>query len=196
MLDTVNSIPKDELIKLGKKWFNTTEQPANENSILGKSLNDLQRDLSNNRTISLSVPIPIRKKKEQLREMERVLICEGHAVIIGINPLSLWGLWQLFFCWWNKMPWGGQLVSVSKLKDWLSLLDFECERVNYFFFSPPFSNTTLLKKFLPLERLGKYCYPIFGGLYIVVAKKRVAPISPIKVNWKKRRINRKSKKLY
>ena len=122
-----------------------------------------------------------------LREMERVLICEGHAVIIGINPLSLWGLWQLFFCWWNKMPWGGQLVSVSKLKDWLSLLDFECERVNYFFFSPPFSNTTLLKKFLPLERLGKYCYPIFGGLYIVVAKKRVAPISPIKVNWKKRR---------
>ena len=122
-----------------------------------------------------------------LREIERVLICEGYVLFIGINPFSLWGLWHLIFCWWNKMPWSGKLISVSRLKDWLSLLDFEYEKVNYFFFSPPLSNKKLLKKFLPLERLGKYCYPIFGGLYIVVAKKRVAPLSSIKINWKKRR---------
>ena len=50
-----------------------------------------------------------------LREIERVLICEGHAVIIGINPLSLWGLWQLFFCWWNK---------ISKVNSFYSKLVF------------------------------------------------------------------------
>ena len=122
-----------------------------------------------------------------LREMERILICEGYAVIIGINPFSLWGLYHLFFCWWNKMPWGGRLISVSRMKDWLSLLDFEIEKVKYFFFSPPVSNVKLLKKFLPLERLGQYCYPIFGGLYVVVAKKRAAPLSPIKMKWQKKR---------
>jgi hypothetical protein len=119
--------------------------------------------------------------------MERILICEGYAVIIGINPFSLWGLYHLFFCWWNKMPWGGRLISVSRMKDWLSLLDFEIEKVKYFFFSPPVSNVKLLKKFLPLERLGQYCYPIFGGLYVVVAKKRVTPLSPIKIKWQKKR---------
>ena len=121
-----------------------------------------------------------------LREMERILICEGYAIIIGINPFSLWGLYHLFFCWWNKMPWGGRLISVSRMKDWLSLLDFEIEKVKYFFFSPPVSNVKLLKKFLPLERLGQYCYPIFGGLYVVVAKKRVTPLSPIKMKWQKK----------
>ena len=122
-----------------------------------------------------------------LREMERILICEGYAIIIGINPFSLWGLYHLFFCWWNKMPWGGRLISVSRMKDWLSLLDFEVEKVKYFFFSPPVSSVKLLKKFLPLERLGQYCYPIFGGLYVVVAKKRAAPLSPIKMKWQKKR---------
>ena len=122
-----------------------------------------------------------------LREMERILICEGYAVIIGINPFSLWGLCHLFFCWWNKMPWSGHLISVSRMKDWLSLLDFEIEKVKYFFFSPPVSSVKLLKKFLPLERFGQYCYPIFGGLYIVVAKKRATPLSPIKMKWQKKR---------
>ena len=121
-----------------------------------------------------------------LREMERILISEGYVVIIGINPFSLWGVWHLFFCWWNKMPWCGRLISVSRMKDWLSLLDFEIEKVKYFFFSPPVSNVKILKKFLPLERLGDYCYPIFGGLYILVAKKRITPLTPLRMKWRKK----------
>ena len=34
-----------------------------------------------------------------LREMERVLIGDGHVVIIGFNPWSLWGLWRLVNAW-------------------------------------------------------------------------------------------------
>jgi SAM-dependent methyltransferase len=121
-----------------------------------------------------------------LREIDRVLIPQGYAVIIGINPFSLWGAWHMLFCWWSKMPWGGHLISVSRMKDWLSLLDFEIEKIKYFFFSPPLSNEKLLKNFLPLERLGKYCYPMFGGLYIVIAKKRIAPLMPIRMKWRKK----------
>ena len=122
-----------------------------------------------------------------LREMERVLIGDGRVVIIGINPLSLWGIWHLFLCWWGEMPWSGRLISIPKIKDWLSLLDFEVEKTKCFFFSPPLRNQTLLNKLMPLERFGQYCWPILGGLYIVVAKKRVMPLNPIKMHWRSKR---------
>lgn len=122
-----------------------------------------------------------------LREMDRALIGDGRVVIIGINPISLWGLWHLFLCWWGEMPWSGKLFPITKLKDWLSLLDFEIEKTKCFFFSPPLRNEKFLKKFVPLERLGRYCWPILGGIYIVVAKKRVVPLNPIKMQWRSKR---------
>ncbi len=122
-----------------------------------------------------------------LREMDRVLIGDGNVIVIGINPLSLWGLWHLFLCWWGEMPWSGRLISIPKIKDWLSLLDFEIEKTKCFFFSPPIQNQKLLKKLMPLERFGRYCWPILGGLYIVVAKKRVVPLNPIKMQWRAKR---------
>jgi len=122
-----------------------------------------------------------------LREMERVLIGDGHVVIIGINPLSLWGLWHLFLCWWGEMPWSGRLISIPRIKDWLSLLDFEVEKTKCFFFSPPLRNQNFLQKLMPIERLGHYCWPIMGGLYVIVAKKRVVPLNPIKMQWRAKR---------
>lgn len=122
-----------------------------------------------------------------LREMERVLIDDGYVVIIGINQFSLWGLWHLFLCWWDEMPWSGRLISMPRIKDWLSLLNFEVEKSNCFFFSPPIRNPKILQKFKPLERLGRYCWPIFGGLYVIVAKKRVIPLNPIEMQWSDKR---------
>ncbi len=122
-----------------------------------------------------------------LREMDRALIGDGRVVIIGINPISFWGIWHLFLCWWGEMPWSGRLISISKIKDWLSLLDFEVEKTKSFFFSPPLRNEKFLKKLVPLERLGRYCWPILGGIYIVVAKKRVVPLNPIKMQWTSKR---------
>ncbi len=31
-----------------------------------------------------------------LRELDRILIDDGHLVILGINRFSLWGLWYVF----------------------------------------------------------------------------------------------------
>jgi len=84
-----------------------------------------------------------------LREMERVLIGDGHVVIIGINPISLWGLWHLVLCWWGNMPWSGRLIATHRIKDWLSLLDFEITKSKKFFFLPPFRNEKFLEKLLP-----------------------------------------------
>ena len=59
-----------------------------------------------------------------LREVERILIPEGQVVVVGFNPLSLWGLKRRFDRS-GEYPWNGSYLSMNRLKDWLKLLGFE-----------------------------------------------------------------------
>lgn len=122
-----------------------------------------------------------------LRETERVLIGEGHVIIIGFNPYSFWGLWKLLLAWRAHVPWCGHYIQLSRLKDWLSLLDFEIIKAEKFYFRPPLSNIRLMEKLSFLELLGQYCWSWFGGIYLLVAKKRVLSMTPIKLQWQTRR---------
>ena len=69
-----------------------------------------------------------------LREIERILIGEGHLIIIGFNPWSLCGLWRLFLAWRDEPPWNGHFYGMARIKDWLSLLDFELIKTDKFFY--------------------------------------------------------------
>ena len=60
-----------------------------------------------------------------LREIHRVLISEGHLVLIGFNPVSAMGLSKLFFIRSQRAPWAGHFYSARRLKDWMALLDFK-----------------------------------------------------------------------
>jgi len=122
-----------------------------------------------------------------LREMERVLIGDGHVVIIGFNPWSLWGLWRLFNAWRDRYPWNGKYIRMARLRDWLDLLDFEITRIEYFYYRPPVENTHISRKLGFLEQLGRFSWRYFGGIYMVVAKKRVIPMTPVKMQWQMRR---------
>jgi SAM-dependent methyltransferase len=124
-----------------------------------------------------------------LREVERILIGDGHLVIIGFNPWSLWGLWRIFHCWRKAMPWRGHFFGLARIKDWLSLLDLELIRMERFFFRPPLRNGRLMNRLGFLESLGKNCWPWFGSAYIIIARKRLLPLTSIKMRWRdKRRI--------
>ena len=122
-----------------------------------------------------------------LREVERILIGDGHLVIIGFNPWSLWGLRRLLQAWREVPPWCGHFFGMARIKDWLSLLDLELLRAERYFFRPPLQNGRLMQRLGFLEQLGKYCWPWFGGAYIIVARKRVLPLTPIKMRWKDKR---------
>lgn len=122
-----------------------------------------------------------------LREIERILIGDGHLVVIGFNPWSLWGLWRLFHAWREIPPWCGHFFGLARIKDWLSLLDLELLHVERFFFRPPLKNSRIMNRLRFLEKLGNYCWPWFGGAYLIVARKRVLPLTPIKLPWREKR---------
>lgn len=122
-----------------------------------------------------------------LRECERILIGEGHLIILAFNPWSLCGLWRLFLGWRGEPPWNGHFYRHARIKDWLSLLDLELIRTERCFFRPPLRRFSVLRRLAFLEKLGGYCWPYFGGVHIMVARKRVLPLTPVRPSWRSRR---------
>ena len=119
-----------------------------------------------------------------LREVDRILIPEGHVVILGFNPWSPWMLWHLVLGWRGKPPWCGRLIRQGRLKDWLQLLGFDVIKSRHFFFRPPLANKIIMKRLRFFDRIGKRWFPVFGAGYIVVARKRVATLTPIRPRWR------------
>jgi len=125
-----------------------------------------------------------------LREVDRILIPEGHVVILGFNPWSPWMLWNLVLGWRGKPPWCGRLIRRGRTTDWLQLLGFDIAESHNFFFRPPLANKTVMKRLRFLDRIGRRWWPLFGAGYIVVARKRVSTLTPIKPRWRPQPIPR------
>ncbi len=128
-----------------------------------------------------------RQPHEVLREAERVLIAEGHVVVLGFNPFSVWMLWRLALGWRGGVPWCGTFRSVSRVRDWLALLGFDVVATHHYFFRPPVQNRSILRKLGFLEKLGQRLGPIFGGGYAIVARKRVVTLTPLRPRWHRRK---------
>jgi SAM-dependent methyltransferase len=114
-----------------------------------------------------------------LAEVERVLIPEGRLVLLGFDPLSLWGLGRL---WWptrGRSPWNGCFRLAAQVERWLSEQGFEIEVCERALFCPPFVSPRG-RRCLAIESLGRRFWPLFGGLYAIRAVKRVATLTSIK----------------
>ena len=122
-----------------------------------------------------------------LREAGRVLIGEGHIVVSGFNPWSWYGLWSLLWRWQGRAPWHGHFIGVTKLKDWLQLLGFDIVSVSRAGFRPPLHGSRINRATAFLERLGAFCCPPVGNFYVVVGRKRVEGVTPLRVTWRQRR---------
>ncbi len=100
---------------------------------------------------------------EALREVERVLVPEGHVVVSGFNPWSLMGLWRMAGRRRRGAPWNGHFLSLTRIKDWLALLGFDIVDSETFFFRVPFRNERIVDRSRFLESLGKRFWPYLGG---------------------------------
>jgi SAM-dependent methyltransferase len=124
---------------------------------------------------------------EVLREVERVLIPDGHVVIIGFNPWSLFGLARLVTGWRSTTLWSGHFYSAMRVRDWLTLLGFDTVVVQKYFFQPPLQHRRLLRSLVRLEQLLRRWWPLPGGGYVLVAKKREITLTPIRPRWRTQR---------
>ncbi|MEZ5582335.1 MAG: hypothetical protein R3F37_05810 [Candidatus Competibacteraceae bacterium] len=67
---------------------------------------------------------------------------------------------------------------MPQLQHWLARLDCEVMTVCYGFYRPPLASLSILQKLAFMERLGARWWPILGSGYVVLAKKRVIPLTP------------------
>ncbi len=116
-----------------------------------------------------------------LRELNRVLIPRGHLVLVGFNPWSRLaaGHWlaRLFS---PRARWRHRALSMGRILDWLTLLDLEPVEIRQGFYRP-------LQRTVPglswLERWNKRLSLPWGGFYLIVARKDVVAMAPLKPAW-------------
>jgi len=124
---------------------------------------------------------------QTLREAERVMMHEGHLLISGFNPISTWGVksgLMKMFTRQDKFPWSGKFIGLNRMKDWLALMGFEIISVEMRCHVPPFDKESWHQRFAFMDKLSQRCCAMLGGVYFIVAKKRVVSMMPIKPNWK------------
>jgi SAM-dependent methyltransferase len=118
-----------------------------------------------------------------LREVQRVLMPEGHAVILCFNPNSLWGLRRLFNRRRGAYPWCGRFIHLSRLKDWLSLLELDIVAGRTGCYLPPCAQVKWIERFRFMEHAGDRWWPIGGGVYFLHVVKRVRGMRIITPRW-------------
>lgn len=122
-----------------------------------------------------------------LREAARVLRGEGLILLLGFNPVSLWGLrWLLSRN--GTGPWGGRFIFRHRMEDWLRLLGFTVEQSVTRFYRLPLQRrlapgcrrsrlSASANRFLPL-----------GSYYGILARKRVYGAIPRQPVWRRSRM--------
>jgi SAM-dependent methyltransferase len=120
-----------------------------------------------------------------LRELARATLPMGHIVIVGFNPMSLWGGWRTIVRSTRRKgmaPWNGAFIRPGRLVDWLNLLDFKIDRAQYSIYRPPVSQY--------LGEVNGYSDGVsrtlnlpIGSVYVIVARKHIGAFRSIKPAW-------------
>jgi SAM-dependent methyltransferase len=118
-----------------------------------------------------------------LREVERVLMPEGHIMLSGFNPWSLWGARRLVTLSGDS-PWHGQFVSLARIRDWLALLGFEVATGRMGCYVPPLTSDKWRGRFEFMDKAGDRWWPFAGGIYFLHGIKRVQGMRLITPKWK------------
>ena len=127
---------------------------------------------------------------QTLREAERVLVPEGHIMISGFNPISSWGIKRLL-AKDEGYPWNGNFMTLLRIKDWLALLGFEVTATRMACYAPPFRNPSWLGRFQGMGKAGGSRWPMMGGIYFIIAKKRVLGMRLIRPSWQAAKLKSK-----
>jgi SAM-dependent methyltransferase len=115
-----------------------------------------------------------------VREAQRVLRSDGYLLLTGVNPFSLVGVLKYWPLLQQRYPWQGRFFSASRIKDWLHLVGFEVLSEQRFFCS-----AMLAREYRQgSARIWAEQYlSYFASSYLIVARKRELPLTPIRPKW-------------
>ncbi len=111
-----------------------------------------------------------------MREAARVLAPEGHMLVLGFNPISLWGLRRVLSARSASAPWRGRYLTGQRVIDWLLLLGLRPRPIERFAILPP-----PLRQSLRQQRNSPIAYSRalspglswLGGVNLVMGQKRM-----------------------
>ena len=117
---------------------------------------------------------------QMLREATRVVVPHGHLLIVGFNPWSPFGLRCVLGRRFAQPIWHSHLLGARRLTDWLGLLDFAVDDVQYRCHALPVNHAATLARLAPLDRWGENCALPCGSVYLVHARKQISPLTLIR----------------
>lgn len=114
-----------------------------------------------------------------VREADRVLAGEGHLIVMGFRPFSLWGFRSRAIS--HGYPPGlRRMLGASRVADWLELLGYDVTISRNYLFTPPWGNPARRNR-LPSALLRRgWIKPWPAGAYLLKARKRVYTLTPIR----------------
>lgn len=118
-----------------------------------------------------------------LREADRVLVGEGHLIVLGFQPLSLWGL-RAAASRTGFPPGSRRMLGARRVREWLKLLGYEVDPVRrYLYMWPgdagprePRGGQPSIPGLLHRGLLN----PFPAGAYLLKARKRIHAPTPIR----------------
>lgn len=121
---------------------------------------------------------------ELILELGRVLMPQGNMLIVGFNPMSLWGLVQP----WQKEklpPFHGHLLRIGHIRHDLAKAECAIAEIRTCYYGLPSSYMGLAHA-ETFETLGRLGWPSWGAVYVVHAHKQITPLTPIRPKWSQR----------
>jgi len=114
-----------------------------------------------------------------VREADRVLAGEGHLLVLGFRPFSLWGFRSRAIS--RGYPPGlRRMLGARRVTDWLELLGYDVGLTRSYLFTPPWS-TVVSRPGEPSGLLRRgWIKPWPAGAYLLKARKRVYTLTPIR----------------
>ena len=172
-------------VQVGSPQINCLQQSRIPNLIAtGNTTGDVHCESSYLPFAESSIDLLCMPHVLELREAARVLVPEGYVILTGFNAMSFWGLNKRMIKA-HRYPWHGQFFSLSRIKDWLALLGLEFVEAQFLSHEVPINNEKWLKRLSFIEKMGSKWWPMMGGQYVIVAKKRVVNITLLKPKWKR-----------
>ncbi len=173
-----------QLTKCGvRNQFSCTLQMCDDTNVRGESF---RLPFQNNSVDAfvLGAELDFAQDPHQIvREIDRALTSDGRIIIAGFNPYSIAGVLKYLPINRKNVLHQGRFFTAARIKDWLQLLDFEITKHEHLVYSSLFVRHPLRgEKWI--QRWCKRYLPWFSSMYVIEARKREIPLSPIKPKWK------------